>query len=210
MQCDANAGVNDNILQSSHDNLQDVIEEYLKEKAQISDLKLNISQNWQLNLPDDYKFLMESGKSGESLLLAKNWCKGVYDTMGYFNYYNCNTGVQNRQDDMIPSVVVSETSKADTKSSVPVRVVANAKSGITVKKYVKGDYDKDSEVWNLTPASGGAITMDSDTFSVSENGVYSVYVESGNGKSVIEKVAITNIYPTSLIEIGRASCRERV
>lgn len=199
MQCDANAGVNDNILQSSHDNLQDVIEEYLKEKAQISDLKLNISQNWQLNLPDDYKFLMESGKSGESLLLAKNWCKGVYDTMGYFNYYNCNTGVQNRQDDMIPSVVVSETSKADTKSSVPVRVVANAKSGITVKKYVKGDYDKDSEVWNLTPASGGAITMDSDTFSVSENGVYSVYVESGNGKSVIEKVAITNIYPTSLI-----------
>ena len=142
---------------------------------------------------------MESGKSGESLLLAKNWCKGVYDTIGYFNYYNCNTGVQNKQDDMIPSVVVSETSKSDTKSSVPVRVVANAKSGITVKKYVKGDYDKDSEVWNLTPASGGAITMDSDTFSVSENGVYSVYVESGNGKSVIEKVAITNIYPTSLI-----------
>ena len=70
---------------------------------------------------------MESGKSGESLLLAKNWCKGVYDTMGYFNYYNCNTGVKNRQDDMIPSVVVSETSKADTKSSVPVRVVSNAK-----------------------------------------------------------------------------------
>ena len=43
MQCDANAGVNDNILQSSHDNLQDVIEEYLKEKAQISDCLLYTS-----------------------------------------------------------------------------------------------------------------------------------------------------------------------
>lgn len=199
MQCDANIGVSDNVLQSSHDNLQDVIEEYLRDKAQISDLKLNVSQNWKLKLPDNYKFVLESGKEGESLLLAKNWCKKVYDTLGVYNYYDCDMGTQSTEDDSLPSVVVSETSKADTRSSVPVKVIANAKSGITLKKYVQGDYGMDSDIWNINPASGGAITMDSDTFDVSQNGVYSVYVQSGNGKSVIEKVAITNIYPTSVI-----------
>ena len=199
MQCEANSGVSDNVLQSSHDNLQDVIEDYLRDKAQISDLKLNVSQNWKLKLPDNYKFVLESGKAGENLLLAKNWCKNIYNTMGVYNYYNCDTGVQSTEDDSLPSVVVSETSKTDTRSSVPVKVIANAKSGIVLKKYVQGDYGMNSEIWNTNPASGGAITMDSDTFDAPQNGVYSVYVQSGNGKSVIEKVAITNIYPTSII-----------
>lgn len=134
MQCEANQGVSDNVLQSSHDNLQDVIEDYLRDKAQISDLKLNVSQNWTLKLPDNYNFVLESGKSGEELLLAKEWCTGIYDSMGVYNYYNCSSGNQSTQEDeSLPSVVVSETSKADTKSSVPVKVIANAKSGITLK-----------------------------------------------------------------------------
>lgn len=200
MQCEANQGVSDNVLQSSHDNLQDVIEDYLRDKAQISDLKLNVSQNWTLKLPDNYNFVLESGKSGEELLLAKEWCTGIYDSMGVYNYYNCSSGNQStHEDESLPSVVVSETSKADTKSSVPVKVIANAKSGITLKKYIQGDYDMDSDVWNIQPASGGAVTMDTDTFDATQNGIYSVLVQSGNGKAVVEKVAITNIYPKSII-----------
>lgn len=120
--------------------------------------------------------------------------------MGVYNYYNCSSGNQSTQEDeSLPSVVVSETSKADTKSSVPVKVIANAKSGITLKKYIQGDYDMDSDVWNIQPASGGAVTMDTDTFDATQNGIYSVLVQSGNGKAVVEKVAITNIYPKSII-----------
>lgn len=41
--------------------------------------------------------------------------------------------------------------------------------------------------------------MDTDTFDATQNGIYSVLVQSGNGKAVVEKVAITNIYPKSII-----------
>ena len=61
---------------------------------------------------------------------------------------------------------------------MPVKVIANAKSGITLKKYIQGDYDMDSDVCNIQPASGGAVTMDTDTFDATQNGIYSVLVQS--------------------------------
>lgn len=201
IQSEANKGVDKQVVSKSHVILQDIVQQYLAEKALLGELTIPVSHSWELALPDNYKYILASGTGSEQEFLSQEWCKGLYGTIAYTNYYSCqNINKDNVPDTDAPGVVLSSSNTAETNTSVNISVVTNDKSGINSIKYIYGVYDnKDDEVWT-TIASGSAISAAGGSFEAEKNGVYSVYVKDGAGNITIEKIAVTNIYPEILLK----------
>lgn len=200
IQAEANKGVEKQVISKSHVILQDIVQQYLADKALLGELKIPVSHSWELILPDNYKYIIASGTASEQEFLAQEWCTGLYGNIAYTNYYSCkNINHANKPDTDAPGVVLSSSNTAETNTSVNISVTANDKSGIKAVKYIYGVYDnKEDEIWGI--ASGGAINATGSAFEADKNGVYSVYVEDGAGNVTIEKIAVANIYPEILLK----------
>ena len=197
----ATNAIREQIISKSHVILQDIVKSYLISKSAIENINMTVNRNWTLELPEGYKFMLVSGKSGQDRLLSKEWCNSVYSSIADFNYYSCKfISDKWKADTAPPAVVLSLNNKAETNKTVSVRVIASDKSGIGQKKYIYGNYNKDSEVWNTDAVSGGAIDIYGDTFEADKSGVYSVRVTDGAGNVTVEKIAVTNIYPEILVK----------
>ena len=73
-----------------------------------------------------------------------------------------------------------------TNSFYDIYVTKNDNTGISKVKYAKGNYDT-----TYFKTSGTEVTEDS--IRVTENGIYTVYVEDSAGNSVVSTIEITNI-----------------
>ena len=184
---EANAGVNEQLIGKSHKLLQDVVTEYLQEKALIGDIQVQTDGNWKLKLPQDYKFVYMSGEAGEEILKNKKWYNGKLDSLGEYCYYLGKSVVESEDKD-VPNLVLTTTNKVETNKDIEIVISAHDRSGIRNVQYAYGIYDEKSTVWEkeATAVSGSSIT-------VSNNGVYSVYVEDTVGNAAVESIAITNI-----------------
>lgn len=199
IQAQANEGITSQVVSKSHVILQDIVQQYLAQKALLGNLKVTVNHNWNLKLPYNYKYLLVSGTGSEEEFLEQEWCEGLYGNLSDTNYYKCvNKDEGNGPDINPPGVVLSSDNTAETNTSVNISVIANDKSGIQTKKYAYGVFEREDEVW--TVASGGAISIEGNSFEASKSGVYSVYVEDGAGNVTIEKIAVTNIYPEILLK----------
>lgn len=200
IQSDANRSIVPQVVSKSHVILQDIVLEYLAKKALLGNLEVTVSHNWELMLPDNYKFMLVTGASSGNRILDKSWCEGLYGNLGEANYYKCRYTSNNSGDTYAPGVVLSSSNTSETNAAVNISVIASDKSGIKTMKYAYGVFNsKDDEVWT-TVATGGAITIEGNTFEASKSGVYSVYVEDGAGNVSIEKIAVTNINPEILVK----------
>lgn len=199
IQSQANAGIVQQVVSKSHVILQDIVLEYLAKKALIGNLEVTVSRNWELMLPDNYKFMLVTGAGAGDEILNKEWCEGLYGNLAETNYYKCRYTVKNETDTDAPGVVLSSSNTADTNTPVNISVLTSDKSGIKTMKYAYGVFNsKDDEVWT-TVATGGAVNIEGNVFEASKSGVYSVYVEDGAGNVSIEKIAVTNINPEILV-----------
>lgn len=200
IQSQANAGVEEQVVSRSHVILQDIVLQYLAKKALLGDLEVTVSHNWDLVLPENYKFILVTGAKAGDRILNKDWCEGLYGNLAETNYYKCKYIPKNSTDTDSPGVVLSSDNTAETNSSINISVVANDRSGIKTMKYAYGVFNsKDDEVWTTT-ATGGAVNIEGNIFEASKSGVYSVYVEDGAGNVSIEKIAVTNINPEILVK----------
>ncbi len=200
IQSEANKGVETQIVSKSHVILQDIVQQYLADKALLGNLKVTVNNNWSLVLPENYKYMLVSGTGSEQEFLGQPWCEGLYGNLAETNYYKCkNIDTVDKPDTDAPGAVLSQDNTSETNTSVNISVVANDKSGIKTMKYVYGVSDnKYDEIW--TVSTGGAIGIENNTFVADKSGVYSVYVEDGAGNVSIEKIAVTNIYPEILVK----------
>ncbi len=148
LRTEANEGITDTIISKSHVILQDIVQRYLAEKALIGDIDVTVNRNWKLKLPNQYKFMFISGVGSEQESETKKWYKRIYDKLANFVFYECeNINDDNQTDTDAPGLVLSVDNNTETNSSVNISVIANDISGIAVKKYAYGVFDKDSEVW---------------------------------------------------------------
>ena len=184
---EANEGVNEQLIGKSHKLLQDVVVEYLQEKAQIGDINVYADGNWKLKLPQDYNFVYMSGKAGEEILRSKKWYNGILDNLGEHCYY-LGKGVPEEGDKDAPSLVLSSANKVATNKDIEIIISTHDKSGIRKIQFAYGIYDENSSVWvnDGTEITGKSLL-------VSQNGVYSIYVEDTLGNVAVENIAITNI-----------------
>ncbi len=201
IQTQATEGAASQVVSKSHVILQDIVQQYLQQKALLGDLEVTVNHNMTLVMPENYKYMLVSGTASEKEFTQQEWCEGVYETVADFNYYKCkNTKKYNEADKDAPGVVLSQNITSETNDVVEISVLANDKSGISSKKYAYGVYGRDDEVWTSVVTTGGAISMTGNTFEADKSGVYSVYVEDGAGNVTIEKIAVRNIYPEILLK----------
>lgn len=200
VQSEANEGIVQNVISKSHVILQDIVFAYLARKALLGNLEVTVSRNWELLLPDNYKFMLVTGAGAGDEILKKEWCEGLYGNLGETNYYKCKYKSSDSADTDAPSVVLSPDNTAETNSSVNISVIASDKSSIKTMKYAYGVFNsKDDAVWT-TAATDGAINIENNVFTATKSGVYSVYVEDEADNVSIEKIAITNINPEILVK----------
>lgn len=199
IQSQANIGIVQQVVSKSHVILQDIVLDYLAKKALLGNLEVTVNHNWELLLPDNYKFMLVTGAGAGNEILNKEWCESLYGNLAETNYYKCHYTGSNKADTDAPGVVLSSDNTAETNTPINISVIANDKSGIKTMKYAYGVFNsKDDEVWT-TVATGGAINIEGNVFEASKSGVYSVYVEDGAGNVSIEKIAVTNINPEILV-----------
>ena len=65
IQSEANKGVETQIVSKSHVILQDIVQQYLADKALLGNLKVTVNNNWSLDLPENYKYILVSGTGSE-------------------------------------------------------------------------------------------------------------------------------------------------
>lgn len=219
------ADIQNQVIGKSHDITQNVIRDYLTDKALLGKISVQTDQNWTLRLPDNYQFIISSGANSESYFADSKWDTSVYSTLGEGRYYNFTYHKEkDEKDSRGPNVVLSANNIEETNGSVDISVLCNDKSGIGKKMYFQGKEDVNSKVWQDPDAevlvvtgssigengrevvTGSALEdylapkqIEGNTFTVTRSGVYSVYVEDGQGNATVEQIAITNIYPEILV-----------
>lgn len=200
IQSQANAGVASQVVSKSHVILQDIVLEYLAKKALLGDLEVTVSHNWDLLMPENYKFMLVTGSGAGERILSNDWCEELYGNLGETNYYKCKYIAGSSEDTDAPAVVLSSDNTSETNAAVNISVIASDRSGIKTMKYAYGVFNsKDDIVW-ASVATDGAMDIQNNIFTASKSGVYSVYVEDGAGNVSIEKIAITNINPEILVK----------
>lgn len=196
LQTDATAGIKDQLISKSYVLLQEIVKRYLADRYVLGDIDVEADQNWKLELPDNYKFIMVSGVNAESVLSKRDWYDGLYDTAGKFGYYKCTYHKkQDEKDTSVPNVVLASSNKEITNKPVTISVHANDISGIAEMKYYNGRADLNDPVW---AASSAALVVTDGAIQADTNGAYSVYVKDGAGNATVEQIAVTNINPELL------------
>lgn len=198
LDTEATKGVKSSVIYGSYNTLQDIVCEYLDQKANIGDIRVNVDSNWNVTLPENYSFIYTAGNDSQSIMEKKSWYDEYLSMSGDYKYYDCTYHSKDYSGDNTgPNVVVSSLNKEDTNDSVTYRLLCNDKSGINKKLYAKGQYSKLDNVWTTT---GGAVSeIENDTIVVTGSGIYSVYVEDNRGNVTVEQFAVTNIYPSTLL-----------
>jgi len=206
IQSEANAHVASQVVSKSHVILQDIVLEYLADKALLGNLQITVSHNWELLLPENYKYIFVSGTGSETKALKQDWCEGIYGSIAEANYYKCVNKPKGGTDTDAPGVVLSPDNTSETNTSVNISVIANDKSGIKTMKYAYGIFSsKDDEIWkNIagsavatgtvtsgSAVSGGAIgTTDTAAGDTAEN--TSKIIERGSFE--ITKSGVYSVY----------------
>ncbi len=178
-------GIGNQIIKKGATHRLNVLLDYVKQLCKVEDLVPTVDNNWNIALPKDKSFILRSSQN--ATINKDMWNYSIIDTLSPNVFYKVQ--YQLTSDDRTgPNVVLASTNNANTNNNVDIAVNANDSSGIKVLKYTIGDYDKDSYVW-----SNGTEIDDKNVFTVTNNGVYTVYAEDNAGNKAVSKIKIDNI-----------------
>lgn len=85
-----------------------------------------------------------------------------------------------------PSVTLSQTPTTPTNADVVINAIVTDESGVSVKKWAKGSLSASYFVSSGNIFSG-------DTFTVTENAIYTVYARDPSGNETIKTITVSNI-----------------
>ena len=188
---EATANIDNQKVYGGYNRVQVIVSDYLAGIAKMGKVSYTADNNWNVLVPGGYTFLIKSPLKSETL--AKN-------TKWYSKTATSNAGVSYMQGygsvlstiNSVPSIILTSTNTATTNKSVKILVDAYAGQGIAQLRFVYGDYDVDSSVWD------SATSVVNGGFTVSANGIYSVYAKDVKGNAVVRKIKVTNISDTDL------------
>ncbi|MEE3467509.1 MAG: Ig-like domain-containing protein [Eubacterium sp.] len=195
LQCDATKGIYSNKIASKKILLQDVVKDYLTQRAAMGTIAVNTHQNWTIDFPTDYRFLLATGSGGDDVVPASKWAGQLYDSNNGYSYFECKAPAKETADTQGPNLTLVSSSYETSDSPVSVRVLTNDISGVECKRYIIGTRPADSEDWNNPLLTN---EMLSDTVTFEKNGIYTFFVKDTVGNITTQSIAITTIDPETL------------
>lgn len=168
-------GINKNITIMGH---------YISMLSKVGDIIPFTDDNWKLDLPENYDFVLKVSQNGRSEINKNNWSDGLITNINEYDYYKVHFN-RDDTDTQGPNLVVASSNEKSTNLNVKIAVSATDPSGIKTIRYAYGSYDKNYP-WQQA-------AMVKDTFTAAENGIYTVYAEDNNGNGTVSRIHITNI-----------------
>ncbi len=182
----ANKGVENQAVFKKFNRGLVILSDYIKILSKMGSILPTPDNNWHLQLGVNYQFLVKGPANAKIFAEQSDWYDKLLKTENNYSYYNA-IYPDVKGDTAAPNLVVVPINTAATGAGYEVAVNATDKSGIKSIKYKNGDYDLGSTDWNYVN------TLTSNTFSVKENGIYSVYAEDNIGNKIVKKINIDNI-----------------
>ena len=189
---EATNGIKENMIDKTYELVQNIVVDYLEDRAEVGDLSIKPNYNWKLELPDGYKFMLYTGSNAVKHISEKSWYEKTYANLGGFNYISCVYNKSAAEQKQRTNMVFSLDNREEV-SSTTLNIMATAESGIKELKYLNSSVDIDDPLWDVAVASKGAITIENNKFTVKDNGIYTVRAEDEQGNFEIDKFAVTNI-----------------
>lgn len=173
--------------------INELLQDYLKEQSQYSELHVQTDENWQITFPEGTNYLIKSSRKSEDYARTENWYVQTLEKNSKNAYYQAAMKEED-EDQAPPLLVLASGNTRVTNHKVPIAVQASDRSGVKVLKYYNGVVPADSALWN------GASVIAGNSFAISANGVYSVMAEDTCGNRTVKYIRVDN-YDDSVLEI---------
>ena len=181
----ANRGVETQIVYKSFNRSQAILADYVEQLSKSGSILPKVDYNWKVDFPASYKFLIKTPAYAHELFKETPWFEKYLTEEDGYRYYIASYP-KSYKDEEGPSIIAIAGVTNPTGSPYEVEVYATDESEITHLRYMKGDYDLDYSGWVT------ARKVTNRTFTVWENGTYSIFAEDAHGNKTIKKIVIDN------------------
>ncbi|MBH1940549.1 5'-nucleotidase C-terminal domain-containing protein [Mobilitalea sibirica] len=182
---DANRGIETQAVLKGFTRSQSVLSKYIKELTISGNIIPQVDYNWRVSLPAENKFLIRAPYYANELIQETSWYRKYLKEADQYRYYVASYPKENG-DTTGPHIIVAPLTTSATANSFEVSVHVTDKSELKMVRYLKGDYNISYNGWSV------ANKVTANTFTVWENGLYSIYAEDIHGNKTIKKLTIDN------------------
>jgi 2',3'-cyclic-nucleotide 2'-phosphodiesterase/3'-nucleotidase len=161
-----------------------ILMDYIEQLSDFGDIVQTVDNNWSIQLPERYNFLLKVSKAA-NLKELSDLDYTLVESMSEYNYYQVE--YKERENAELSNLVLASTNKKKTNGSVKIALQVVDNSGIKWIRYLNGDYNGDESFWNA------GYTIVNNSFSVSNNGIYTVCMENSQGERAVSHILVNNI-----------------
>ncbi len=183
---DANKGVETQVALNGFVRTQSVLSKYLSEISDNGSIMPHLDYNWNVRFSTDHSFITRVPEKAKGLFEATPWYKKLLGKADGYCYYEAAYSKSN-EDTNSPHIIATQIVTAPTASPYKVAVHVADASKLKTVLYIKGD--KEAETFTRT---GGGTLQSDNTFTVAENGVYTIYAEDVAGNKSTYRLVIKN------------------
>lgn len=183
---EANKGVEKQVALNGFTRSQSVLGKYIMQITKNGNIMIPVDYNWRVSFPKGYQFMIKTPEYADSLIKSTPWYVNDLILKDGYRYYVASYPIENG-DTGSPDIIAAPLVTSATKSRFEVAVHVSDESGITQIRVATGEYTLDYEGW-LTSKS----ILQNRSFTVYQNGIYSIYAEDIYGNKTVKQVVIDN------------------
>ncbi len=182
----ANTGVETQAVKNGFFRTQSILSKYIAEISDNGSILPQLDYNWNVNLGPDHSFITRVPTQGEELFKDEPWYKKLLTTEAGYGYYEAAYPKRDK-DTISPHIIATQVITAPTSAAYKVAVHVTDASELKRVQYFKGDYTKEF----FSGTSGSNLDAD-QTFTVIENGIYTICAEDTAGNISIYRLVVNN------------------
>ncbi len=191
--CAVPASIAEYVICNKRVYINDLLQDYLEEQGEYGPLSARTDENWCVDFPEGMDYLVKASWQSVDSAPEADWYVARLKKNSHSAYYQAELKAEH-DDDSPPMLVLGLGNAKATGHPIPIAVQASDKSGIRQLKYYAGVAEADSPVWQTAQSVTGR------SFTVSENGTYSVMAEDARGNRIVKHISVDN-YDPGVLEI---------
>ncbi len=182
---EANSGVEKQAVLGGFNRSQSILGRYIDYVHHCGNIMPGVDNNWRVGLPNGYQFIVKTPAYAEELFKNSPWYVEYLIESKNYRYYTAAYPSYDK-DVTSPNIVMAPAVTSATASEYQVAVLVTDESEIKQLRVKYGEIDLDYEGWPYEK------TISGNSFTVWQNGVYSVYAEDIYGNKTVKRLVVDN------------------
>ncbi len=182
----ANKGVENQAVLKGFVRSQTVLSKYMKQITDDDSLIPRLDYNWRVSMNGNNSFIVKVPYYGADLFEKSDWYVKHLKDSDLYKYYVASYPAD-QGDKVGPHIVATPVITSATASPYKIAVSVTDRSALKMVRYVKGNEKLDF----FAKSTGMELDKD-NTFTISENGTYTIYAEDVKGNQSVYHVTVDN------------------